>query len=67
MVDLDPDFRHWSIRAFCLESGIVILAFVIMVVVFRWPVTATMMYFLILLMVIGAAAILITGRVASGR
>ena len=41
MVDLDPDFRHWSIRAFCLESGIVILAFVIMVMVFRWPVTAT--------------------------
>ncbi len=44
-----------------------ILAFLIMVSVFQWPVTATMLYFLILLMVIGAAAILVTGRAASRR
>jgi hypothetical protein len=55
-------FRKWSILAFATESVIVILAFLFMIFFLKWEINATMMYLLLLVMVISAVLLLMTGR-----
>jgi hypothetical protein len=62
MDGLPPAFRKWSIVAFALESIAVILTFLFMVLFLKWKIDATMMYILLLVMVISAVLLLITGR-----
>ncbi|MDD1682154.1 MAG: hypothetical protein LUQ35_11140 [Methanoregula sp.] len=57
-----PSFRKWSILAFATESITVILAFLFMIFFLKWEINATMMYLLLLVMVISAVLLLITGR-----
>jgi hypothetical protein len=60
--ELPPAFRKWSIIAFALESIAVILAFLFLVFFLKWEVNLTMMYILLLVMIISAAILIITGR-----
>jgi hypothetical protein len=62
MDGLPPAFRKWSIVVFVLESIAVILTFLFMVLFLKWKIDATMMYILLLVMVISAVLLLITGR-----
>lgn len=62
MDGLPPAFRKWSILAFALESMAAILAFLFMVFFLKWEINGTMMYILLLVMVISAVLLLITGR-----
>jgi len=55
-------FRKWSILAFAAESVIVILTFLFMIFFLKWEINATMMYLLLLIMVISAVLLLMTGR-----
>jgi len=55
-------FRKWSILAFAAESVIVILTFLFMIFFLKWEINATMMYLLLLVMVISAVLLLMTGR-----
>jgi hypothetical protein len=57
-----PSFRKWSILAFATESVTVILAFLFMIFFLKWEINATMIYLLLLVMVISAVLLLITGR-----
>jgi len=67
MDGLPPAFRKWSIVAFALESVTVILAFLIMVFFLKVKIDLTMMYILLLVMVISAILLLISGRSATGK
>jgi hypothetical protein len=62
MDGLPPAFRKWSILAFALESIAAILGFLFMVFFLKWEINGTMMYILLLVMVISAVLLLITGR-----
>ena len=62
MGGLPGAFRKWSIIAFALESIVVVLAFLIMVFILEWEINATMLYILLLVMVISAGILLMTGR-----
>jgi len=62
MDGLPKAFRNWSILAFALESIAVILAFLVMVFFLQWEITVTMMYILLLVMVISAVLLLLSGR-----
>jgi hypothetical protein len=64
MDGLPPAFRKWSIVAFALESIAVILAFLLMVSFLKWEINGTMMYILLLVMVISAILLIISGRTA---
>jgi hypothetical protein len=64
---LPPAFRKWSIIAFALESIAVILTFLFMVFFLEWEINATMMYILLLVMILSAILLLITGRTAAGK
>jgi asparagine N-glycosylation enzyme membrane subunit Stt3 len=55
-------FRKWSILAFAAESVIVILTFLFMIFFLKWEINATMMYLLLLVMVLSAVLLLMTGR-----
>lgn len=57
-----PSFRKWSVLAFATESVIAILAFLFMIVFLKWEINATMMYLLLLVMVLSAVLLLVTGR-----
>ena len=57
-----PLFRKWSVLAFATESATVILAFLFMIFFLKWEINATMIYLLLLVMVISAVLLLITGR-----
>jgi hypothetical protein len=59
---LPPAFRKWSIIAFALESIAVILAFLFLVFFLKWEINVTMMYILLLVMIISAGILIITGR-----
>jgi hypothetical protein len=59
---LPPAFRKWSIIAFALESIAVILAFLFLVFFLKWEINVTMMYVLLLVMIISAGILIITGR-----
>jgi hypothetical protein len=67
MDGLTPAFRKWSIIAFALESIAVVLAFLSMVFFLKWEINVTMMYILLLVMVISAVLLLITGRTATEK
>jgi hypothetical protein len=60
-------FRVWSISAFALESLAVILAFFFMVFILKWKISVTMLYILLLVMVVSAALLIVTGRAAAGK
>ena len=60
-------FRAWSIIAFALESLAVILAFLFMVFILKWKISVTMLYILLLVMVVSAVLIIVTGRAAAGK
>lgn len=62
MDGLPRAFRRWSIAAFALESLAVILAFLFMVFILGWAINETMMYILLLVMVISAGILLLTGH-----
>jgi len=62
-----PVFRKWSIVAFALESIAVILAFLLMVYFLQGKINETMMYILILVMVISAILLLISGMTATEK
>jgi hypothetical protein len=64
MDGLPPAFRKWSIIAFALESIAAVLSFLFMVLFLKWQINTTMMYILLLVMVISAVLLLITGRTA---
>jgi hypothetical protein len=55
-------YRKWSVLAFAAESVIVILTFLFMIFFLKWEINATMMYLLLLVMVISAVLLLMTGR-----
>jgi len=57
-----PSFRKWSVLAFATESVIAIFAFLFMIVFLKWEINATMMYLLLLVMVLSAVLLLVTGR-----
>jgi len=57
-----PSFRKWSVLAFAAESVIVILTFLFMIFFLKWEINATMMYLLLLVMVISAVLLFMTGR-----
>jgi hypothetical protein len=65
MEGLPPAFRKWSIAAFALESTAVILAFLFMVLFLKWEIDLTMMYILLLVMVISAVLLIMTGRISA--
>jgi hypothetical protein len=67
MDGLPPAFRKWSIIAFALESITVILAFLFMVFFLEWEINTTMMYTLLLVMIISAVFLIITGRTAAEK
>ena len=67
MDGLPPAFRKWSIIAFALESIAVVLAFLAMVFFLKWEINVKMMYILLLVMVISAVLLLITGRTATEK
>jgi len=67
MDGLPTAFRKWSIVAFALESIAVILAFLLMVYFLKWKINETMMYILVLVMVISAVLLLISGRTVTGK
>ena len=52
-------FRSWSIKAFFMESIVIIFSFIGMVFILHWNVTETMAYFILGLMSVTAIAILI--------
>jgi hypothetical protein len=64
MDGLPPAFRKWSVIAFALESIAVISTFLFMVFFLKWEINDTMTYILLLVMVISAVLLLITGRAA---
>ena len=59
---LSPKYRSWSVRVFALECAAVIIAFLCMVFVLNWKITLTMLYILLLLMVVSAALLILTGE-----
>jgi hypothetical protein len=65
--ELSRKFRVWSIYAFALESIAVIFAFFVMVFFLRGEINQTMMYVLLLVMVVSAAVLLVTGRTVAGK
>jgi hypothetical protein len=67
MDGLPPAFRNWSIIAFALESIAVILAFLFMVFFLNWEINVTMMYILLLVMVLSAALLILSGRTVAER
>jgi hypothetical protein len=67
MDGLPAAFRKWSIVAFALESIAVILAFLLMVYFLKWKINETMMYILVLVMVISAVLLLISGRTVTEK
>jgi hypothetical protein len=67
MDGLPPQFRKWSILAFALESIAVILAFLVMVFFLKWEINVTMLYILLLVMVLSAVFLLLSGRTAAER
>jgi len=67
MDGLPPAFRKWSVLAFMAECIAVILAFLFMVLILKWEINATMMYLLLLVMVISAVLLLISGRTTVER
>ena len=67
MDGLPPAFRKWSIIAFALESIAVILTFLFMVFFLKWEINETMLYILLLVMLLSAVLLLVTGRTASGK
>ena len=67
MYGLPPAFRNWSILAFALESIAVILAFLFMVFFLNWEINVTMMYILLLVMVLSAALLILSGRTVAER
>ncbi|RPI40086.1 MAG: hypothetical protein EHM53_03215 [Methanoregulaceae archaeon] len=67
MDGLPPAFRKWSIIAFALESIAVILAFLFMVFFLKWEINATMLYILLLVMVLSAVFLILSGRTAAER
>ena len=67
MDGLPPAFRKWSIIAFALESIAVILTFLFMVFFLKWEINATMLYILLLVMVLSAVFLLLSGRTAAER
>ena len=64
---LSVRFRAWSVIAFALESLAVILAFLFMVFILKWKISLTMLYILLLIMVVFAVLIIVTGRAAAGK
>lgn len=67
MDGLPPAFRKWSIIAFALESIAVILSFLVMVFFLKWEINETMLYILLLVMLLSAVLLLVTGRTSSGK
>jgi hypothetical protein len=67
MAGLPPAFRKWSIIAFAVESVAAILAFLFLVFFLKWEINATMMYILLLVMVLSAVLLLITGRTSGEK
>jgi hypothetical protein len=67
MNGLSPAFRKWSIIAFVLESIAVIITFLFMVFFLKWEINETLLYVLLLVMVISAVLLLISGRTAAEK
>ena len=54
-----PVFRSWSIRAFFIESGIIILLLTYIVFVLKWKVTEMTAYIILGIMSLSAIVILL--------
>jgi hypothetical protein len=67
MDGLPPAFRKWSIIAFALESTAVILTFLFMVFFLGWKINATMINILLIVMVISAFFLLMTGNTTAEK